>query len=316
MIPSDLRPLPEAQALSPAQYDLVLYFTVFAGFALLASSLYSMTSRSEISPRYRPAVIASMCITTVAALSYLFLIVKWDSGYSLQGNVYQPNAEARLTQSPRYIDWSVTVPLLTAELITVCSLRGRTARRLRASTMAAAFLMIFTGFLGAQVIDDGANVGARVWWGLVSTLFLCYLYPALIYPVRRSMSTMSAAAGRTLEAALVLLLGAFVVYPLVYAIPVFFDPTPRWTVTMHIAFSVADVAAKVGFGALVHRVAKLRTAEDLDADVDSHPESVWISNVRYGEGMLPPVRPGGRPTVGSGEPSSRREASLPPASPS
>jgi bacteriorhodopsin len=294
---TDLRPVPESLALSSGQYDLVLYFEVVAGFGLLASSLWSLTSRSEIGARYRPAVLASMCITAIAALSYLFLVVKWDSGYVLQDNLYRPTAEARLTQSPRYMDWSVTVPLLTAELLAVCSISGSALRRLRTSTMAAAFLMILTGFIGAKVIDDGANVGARVLWGLISTVFLCYLYPALIHPVRRSLSTMSADAGRSLTAALTLLLGTFVIYPLVYAIPVFFDPTPRWTVAMHVAFSVADLTAKVGFGALVHRVAKLRTAEDVTAGVDTHPESVWVSHLHCSEAVQPAIQRHEHPTT-------------------
>lgn len=284
------RPTVEEQIFSPAQYDLVFYFLVIAAFALAASFLYSWTSRSEVSVRYRPAVLASICITGVAAVSYLVLIVKWDTGYNLQSGHYVPNPESLLSVVPRYMDWSVTVPLLTAELIAVCAVAGKKARNLRASTMAAAFLMIVTGFIGAKVIDEGTNVGALVLWGLISTAFICYLYPALMFAVRDSMGTLSPEAGRTLKAAVTLLLSVFAVYPLVYAIPVFFDPTPRWTTGIQIAFSVADITAKVGFGALIHKVAKLRTAQDLAEGVDTHPEPVWISQVRYSEGVQPAVK--------------------------
>ena len=75
-----------------------------------------------------------------------------------------------------------------------------------------------------------------------------------------------------------------------YAIPVFADVTPGWFTTMQVAYSVADVVAKVGFGLLIHKVAKLRTAEDVAAGVDTHPEPVWSSHVHKSEGVLPRVR--------------------------
>ena len=81
--------------------------------------------------------------------------------------------------------------------------------------------------------------------------FFIYLYFVLIFAVRDSMATLSKPAGRTLQVAATLLMTVWVTYPLVYAIPVFFNSTPRWTVGIQIAFSVADVIAKVGFGALI-----------------------------------------------------------------
>lgn len=280
----------EVQVFSPAQYDLVFYALAVTAFALVASFLYSWTSRGEVSSRYRPAVLASVCITAIAALSYLVLIIKWDTGYALQGNSYVPGPEARFSVVPRYMDWSITVPLLTAELIAVCTIAGKKARNLRASTMAAGFLMIVTGFIGAKVIDEGTNVGALVLWGLISTVFLCYLYPALMFAVRDSLGALSPAAGRTLKAAVTLLLSVFVVYPLVFAIPVFFNPTPRWTTGIQIAFCLADITAKAGFGALIHKVAKLRTAQDINDGVDTNPEPVWISQIQCAPGLQPAVK--------------------------
>ena len=84
-----------------------------------------------------------------------------------------------------------------------------------------------------------------------------------------------------------MLLGSFGVYPLVYAIPVFADVTPAWFATMQVAYSTADVVAKVAFGLLIHKVALLRTAEDVRAGKDTHPEPVWVSHVHESDGVLP-----------------------------
>jgi len=285
-------PTPELQLLTRGQYDLVEFALVAAGFALLAYSLHSWTSRTEVGVRYRPAVLAGLCLGAVAALSYLVLFLRWGAGYDLAAQGYVPDEEARLSLSPRYIDWAVTVPLLTVELLAVCALAGARARKLRASTMTAAFCMIFTGYLGSQVVDEGRDTTALVLWGLVSCVFYAYLYVALIGAVRSSLPAMGREAAVSLRNATIVLLSAFGVYPLVYAIPVFVDVTGAWLTTMQLAYSAADVLAKVGFGVLVHKVAKLRTAEDVVAGVERHPEEVWVSNVKHSDGVLPELARG------------------------
>jgi bacteriorhodopsin len=98
---------------------------------------------------------------------------------------------------------------------------------------------------------------------------------------------MGAEAAVSLRNATIVLLSSFGIYPLVYAIPVFADVTSTWLTTIQLAYSAADVVAKVGFGVLVHKVAKLRTAEDVARGTESHPEDVWVSNVKHSDGVLP-----------------------------
>ena len=286
MDPTD-PPVPELQTMPLGLYDVVQFAILGAGLALLAYFLYALVSRDEVSARYRPSSYAALCLAAVATAAYLLLYLDWDSGFRLEDGVYVPTEEARTTESTRYIDWSVTVPLLTVELLAVCSVAGTAARRLRSSTMAAAFLMIVTGYLGAQVLDQGRDRLALVVWGLISTAFFAYLYVALIGAVRRSLPTMGPEAAASLRNATIVLLSSFGVYPLVYAVPVFADVTPAWFTTMQVAYSAADVVAKIGFGVLVHKVAKLRTAEDVAAGIDTHPEPVWSSNVQKSDGVLP-----------------------------
>ena len=283
-------PTPELQTMPLGLYDLVQLGLLGAGFALFAYFVYAWNSKDEVSVRYRPSALAGLCLAGVAALAYLILYQDWDSGFRLEGEVYVPNEEARTSEATRYIDWSVTVPLLTVELLAVCSVAGAKARTLRFTTMAAAFLMIVTGYLGSQVLAEGRDRTALVVWGLISTVFFVYLYVALIGAVRVSLPTMGREAALSLRNAAIVLLGSFGIYPLVYAVPVFADVTPAWFTAMQLAYSAADVVAKVGFGVLVHKVAKLRTAEDVAAGIDTHPEPVWSSHVHKSDAVLPELR--------------------------
>lgn len=282
-------PRPELQTMPLGLYDVVQLALLGAGFALLAYFLYSLISMNEVSARYRPSAYAAVCLSAVAMLAYALLYSDWDGGFRLQGEVWVPTEEARNSVGTRYIDWSVTVPLLTVELLAVCSVAGARARNLRFTTMAAAFLMIVTGYLGSQVIADGRDRTALVVWGLISTVFFVYLLVALVGAVRASLPTMGTEAATSLRNATIVLLGSFGIYPLIYAIPVFVDVTPAWLTAIQVGYSATDVVAKAGFGVLVHKVAKLRTAEDVAAGADTHPEPVWSSHVHKSDGVLPEV---------------------------
>jgi hypothetical protein len=72
------------------------------------------------------------------------------------------------------------------------------------------------------------------------------------------------------------------VYPVVYLIQMY-TGGGGWAAAIQVTLCIADVTIKIGFGGLVHRVAKLRTAEDVRAGRDVHPESIWISSVKQSD---------------------------------
>ncbi len=268
--------------LTQPEYLLSLYFLVIAGLALFAGFLRTWTTRSEVGARYRSAVVARLSVMIVASLSYVLIVVEFLRGYDRAGTVYRPNAEAILAFAPRFMDWSITVPLLTVELLAVCVVAGSLARRTQWLAAAGGFLMIFSGFLGAFIVGGGEDKTQLLFWGTVSGVFWIFTTVILVRSVRRSTGSLSPESGTVLRQAAILLLGGWVIYPLVFLIPVFAFGG-GWTTTMQITLSVADIVVKIGFGGLIHRVAKMRTAEDVRAGEDVHPESIWISSVKLSD---------------------------------
>ncbi|NAZ74913.1 bacteriorhodopsin [Kineococcus sp. T13] len=260
-----------------------------AGLALFAHFLRAWNSAGEVGARYRPAVHASMAVSAVAALSYAYLVLEFDQGYTYVDGSHVPNAEALNTLTPRYMDWSVTVPLLMVEFLAVSGLVGARARSMRAALVGAAFLMIFTGYLGATVDGAGTDQAELLGWGIVSTAFYVLLHVLLLRVLRSSREAMGAQAYASYRNAAVLLLSAWGWYPIAYAISNWL-PGAGWTTTVQVGFSFADVVAKVGFAVLVHKVAKLRTAEDVLAGEQAHPEEVWISSVKHSDGVQPVLK--------------------------
>jgi bacteriorhodopsin len=272
--------------LTQPEYLLSLYFLVIAGLALFAGFLRTWTTRNEVGSRYRGAVVARLSVTIVASLSYVLIVIEFLRGYDVTGTGYRPNAEAILAFAPRFMDWSITVPLLTVELLAVCTLVGAAARRTQWLAGSGAFLMIFSGFLGAFIIGGGEDTAQLLLWGAISCVFWILTTLLLLRAVRASSSDLTPEAARLLRQATGVLLGGWVVYPLVYLIQVF-GFGGGWTTTMQITLCVADVVVKIGFGGLIHRIAKLRTAEDVRAGDDVHPESIWISSVKQSDAGVP-----------------------------
>ncbi|QNE47319.1 rhodopsin [Glaciihabitans sp. INWT7] len=268
--------------LTQPEYLLSLYFLVIAGLALFAGFLRTWTTRNEVGSRYRGAVVARLSITIVASLSYVLIVVEFLRGYDVTGNGYRPNAQAILAFAPRFMDWSITVPLLTVELLAVSTLVGATARRTQWLAGGGAFLMIFTGFLGTFIIGGGEDTAQLLLWGGISGVFWIFTSVVLIRSVRVSARDLTTEAAQLLRQATALLLGGWAIYPLVFLIHIFAFGG-GWTTTMQVALCATDVVVKIGFGGLVHRIAKLRTAEDVRAGDDVHPESIWISSVKQSD---------------------------------
>jgi len=279
--------LPETLApwespLTQSEHTIIIYALAVAGFALLAGAIRSIITRHEAGSRYRPAVVARISVASIATLSYLVLAIEFLRGYTLNHGLYLPNGEAIMSFLPRYMDWSVTVPLLTAELLAVCTLVGATARRTQLLAGGGAFLMIACGFIGAFAVDGGNNRSAMLLWGGFSCIFWIGTTVILILAVRESFHFVTPQAAHLLRKATVLLLSGWAIYPVFFAVQIF-THGGAWTTALQVGLCGADVMVKIGFGGLIHRVSKLRTAEDVRAGDDVHPESIWISSVKLSD---------------------------------
>ena len=280
---------PWSATLNGSERSLIYYFLVIAGLALLAMLIRTWVSRNEIGSRFRPAIFASLGVVGVAFVSYVVLVLKFDLGYTLTGGMWTPNKDAIWSWAPRYMDWSITVPLLMVELIAVSALTGLMAKRMRTIGIAFAFLMIFLGYLGGVVIDDGTSLAALWTYGILSGLCMVVLYFVVIITVVRSLPHLPAAARPAYRNAMILLLVVWFAYPIVFGFQGF-THGGGWTLTEQLILCVADIVAKVGFGSLIHKVAKLRTAEDVESGIEVHPESIWVDETKQADAVNAPFR--------------------------
>ncbi|MGN6742983.1 MAG: bacteriorhodopsin, partial [Amnibacterium sp.] len=193
---------PWNEPLTDGEHSLVLYGVVVAGLALGATLLRLWATRGDVGPRYRPAALAGVAVTGVAFVSYVAVAATFLLGYDHVGSAWRPNDGALYSWSARFMDWSVSVPLLVVELIAVSALTGPLARRLRLAGGGSAFLMILLGFIGGVVVHGGTDPAALATWGGVSSAFFVVLYGVVIVTVLRSLPVLPPAARSPYRAAM------------------------------------------------------------------------------------------------------------------
>ncbi len=251
---------------------------------LVAMLTRMWSARREVGDRYRPMVHASVAVSAVAFLSYVLLALELQGGYVRRGGMWVPQPEAIGTWAARYLDWTVSVPLLVVEIVAVSAVAGRVASRARLLGGGAAALMVTLGFLGGVVIGGGADFRALLWLGVASAVCFAVVYAVIIVVVLRSLPVLPAAARAPMTTAMVVLLVVWFVYPATYgcreSCRAARGPSPSY-----LLMSGADIVTKVAFGLLLLRVARIRTASDVIAADDVHPESIWIDQLRQSEGF-------------------------------
>lgn len=277
---------PWSATLTEAQYLLTEFFLVFAALALFAGGVRAYMTRGEVGARYRAAVVARLCIMGVAFLSYVYILINFRFGYDLTNLGYVPNGLAISSIATRYMEWSLTFPLLAAELLTVCTLVGVLARRTRMLAMGCAFLTIVPGYMGAVVIAGGTSRSALLVAGSLCAVFLLLTMGILVRQTSRSLPHLTVESAALLRTATVILLSGWLIYVVTFLSPLYASGG-AWTTAMQIGYCVADIVVKVVFCGLIHRVAKLRTAEDVRAGLDVHPEAIWISSVKQSDAGRP-----------------------------
>jgi bacteriorhodopsin len=223
--------------LQTATSNFFLWFTT--GGMLLATILFLYWSTTGQAGNYHHYV-TSAVITLWAAMMYI--VMATGSGAAV---ITEPSGEARIFYFARYIDWTVTTPLLLLGLAWVAL--GSIGRnpQLVWGLVIADVAMILTGVL------SGAWAGGFKWfWFVVS----CIAFIAVLALIWGPLQT-AAQSGVSPEASLfyplaILLTVLWFAYPIVFLIGT--EGIGAITIGFEVfLYSVLDILAKVGFGIML-----------------------------------------------------------------
>ncbi len=248
--------------LSLAQYQIVSNMLSLAVAAMLASFVFFTSSRSQLSPSYRPAMVMSSLVVAIAGYHYFRIFNSWHDAFQLSGSSYKPTGQP-FNDAYRYVDWFLTVPLLCAELVAVMNLKTGVRGPLMAKLVVAAALMIALGYPG-EITTDAST---RTIFGILSTIPFLYILYALWVELTRAAANESAEVKVLLRNTRLLLIGTWGFYPIAYLMPLFGISGGASLVALQVGYSFADIAAKCGYGVMIYAIAraKMQAAGETEA---------------------------------------------------
>lgn len=225
--------------------DDPIAFTFFTGYmAMLASSVFFFAERSSVDGKWRLSLLVSGLITGIAAVHYYYM-----RDYYL--------ATGENPTALRYIDWTLTVPLMCVEFYLLTKAAGAKMSLLWKLIIASVWMLV-TGYYG-EAFTDGSSSHSFI-WGAISTLGYVYiLYTAWFGEVAQLASQSgNATVVRGVRILAWFVLVGWAIYPIGYmCMPGgWLNTGLGWSsANVDLFYNIADAINKIGFGLVVYSVA-------------------------------------------------------------
>lgn len=263
--------------LTIGQYETVYNMLSLTIACMFASFLFFVLGKENIAPRYRGSVIASALVVAIAGYHYFRIFGSWEGAYELNTATGMYVASGiPFNDAYRYVDWLLTVPLLMVELVLVLGLSKALTKSLIAKLSIAAFLMIALGYPGEIDKTSETLFSNRGLWGFLSTIPFVYILVTVVYHLRGAMKKTTPQIAVLLRNTGLLTLFTWGFYPIAFMAPFYGLSGGTAEVTLQVGYSIADIAAKCGYGLLIYNIARLRTIEEfkeVPGKVDFEPKT-------------------------------------------
>ena len=217
-------------------------FTFFVGcMAMMAASAFFFLSMSSVEGKWKTSLLVSGLITFIAAVHYYYMRDYWAS----------------VGESPtffRYVDWTLTVPLMCVEFYLILKAAGAKTDLLW-KLIGASVVMLVTGYFGEAVYTTGSGPAVR---GLVSGLAYFYIvYLVMAGEAKQLANASSPAVQKAHNILCKFVLIGWGIYPLGYMIGTegWYDFVDGLPVDMDVVYNIGDAINKIGFGLVIYSLA-------------------------------------------------------------
>lgn len=225
--------------------DDPIAFTFFVGYmAMLASSVFFFVERGSVQGKWKLSMLVSALITGIAAVHYYYM----RDYYLETGNT--PTAL-------RYIDWTLTVPLMCVEFYLLTKSAGAQLSLLWKLILASVWMLV-TGYIGEAFNPPGGSTSHSVFWGVVSTIgYLYVLHTAWMGEVAQLASKSGdPSVVRGIRSLAWFVLVGWAVYPIGYmCMPGGWLSGVLEPKNVDLFYNIADAINKIGFGLVVYNIA-------------------------------------------------------------
>ena len=220
--------------------------TFFIGYmAMFASAIFFLVERGSVEGKWKTSLLVSGLITGIAAVHYY----------------YMRDFYLETGQSPtafRYVDWTLTVPLMCVEFYLLTKpfgAKGGTLFKL----IVASLIMLVTGFIG-----ETSGIENNIMWGIISTLgYLYIVYEVFAGDVAKlAKSSQSPALDRAMFLLKIFITLGWSIYPIGYMVlPGNLLSGAFEVSSIDLFYNLADAINKIGFGLVIYYVAITETSK-------------------------------------------------------
>lgn len=222
-------------------------FTFFTGYmAMFAASIFFFFERGRVPNKWKLSLLISGLITGIAAVHYYYM----RDYYLATGD--NPTAL-------RYIDWTLTVPLMCVEFYLLTKAAGAKIGLMWKLIIASVWMLVM-GYIGEAFNPEGGDTTHSVTYGVLSTLGYIYiLYAAWfgeVAQLAKKSDNPKVIQGVKILAWFVLV--GWAIYPIGYMcmpggwLNTAFGWGPS---SVDLFYNIADAINKIGFGLTVYAVA-------------------------------------------------------------
>ena len=222
--------------------QLVYNALSFGTAVMLGAFVYFLSQIKSVAKQYQSGVAVSAVVVGIAGYHYYRIWSGW--------------AEGSVNEGYRYADWLITVPILVVELLIVLGVTADRRRKLMTTLVPATVLMIGLGYPGEVSSDDGTK---WLYWVLAMIPFF-YILWVLLGELKAAKSRETGVVAELINKATIILLGTWMVYPITYLFPVFFEyPHDGAETVRQVGYTIADITAKALYGLAIVSIAKARS---------------------------------------------------------
>lgn len=233
-------------------------FTFFVGLmAMFAASVFFFFERSQVDGKWKTSLLVSGLITMIAAAHYYYMrdfYLAAIANNAIEGATF-------INPSPtqfRYIDWTLTVPLMCVEFYLLLRPYGA-KQSLLTKMIGYSLLMLVAGYIGEADAPTAANPGMHsILWGVISTIG----WAGIVYEATAgSVAKMAQASGDANLQKAIRLLRNFVligwsIYPIGYMLmPGNLLAGLNGSLNIDLLYNIGDAVNKIGFGLVVYQMA-------------------------------------------------------------
>ncbi len=227
--------------------DDAVAFTFFTGYmAMMAASVFFFFERSRVDGKWKLSLLVSGLITFIAAVHYYYM-----RDYYL--------ATGENPTALRYIDWTLTVPLMCVEFYLLTKVAGAKKALLWKLILASVWMLVF-GYIGEAFNPEGGSTSHSVMYGVLSTLGYIYiLYTAWMGEVAQlAKDSNNPAIEKSVRILAWFVLVGWAIYPIGYmCMPGgWLNTAFGWgSSNVDLFYNIADAINKIGFGLVVYSLA-------------------------------------------------------------